>query len=127
MADRAQSQDKPQDGPSAIFPPIVVAARKISGVNYKLAKISSAFDYACRIARPWSNSFIDRSRGEGPYLGREVELVALFGNRVVLGAIRNWRCGLRKPPRWAIDALVGELRRIENRAREARERLESGL
>jgi len=113
---------------SANFPTNPVAPDKIKSVNYNLkAKISAAFNYACRVARPWSDSPIDLKQGERPYLGREAELHMLLGYRVGRSAIRNWRYGVRKPPRWAIDVLLGELQAIENRCREARQRLMDGL
>jgi hypothetical protein len=134
--------DTPESGPAA-----VEAAEKINGqsdVTAPLAptigspnlnrpvkynrknKIRTAFDYAARTIAPWSNELIDRLMWERPYEGRSRELVRLFGYRVTVYAIRKWRAGSRKPPRWAIDVVMGELRQIENRAREARERLESG-
>jgi len=127
MSDQAKKQENAQNDVSPYLPTNIGAPILKSPVKYKRKnKIRTAFDYAARIARPYSNELIDRLLWERPYLGRSRELERLFGYRVSIGAIRKWRAGSRKPPQWAIDVLLGELRSIENRAREARERLESG-
>ena len=71
-----------------------ILAARVGGADY------GAFDRAIRLLEP---------------LGRNREIVGLFGGRWRYGAIKLWRYGHRAPPREAVAILcarLGEMQRV---------------
>jgi len=65
-----------------------------------------AIDFALAVLFPWTNS---NRRKADQYPGLLASLHGLVDKRVAVVSIRNWRLGLRYPPRWFVKVLYDRL------------------